>query len=401
MPDTLSQLSGSGPRIDLVFPVLPPALDGIGDHTARLARALSDRGCRVRILTAQSSWAPLSGVAVEKAFELDPISGITQLRDAVRRNPPDVLFVQFNQFSYGSYGFNPFLPWTLYALKRDRPDVLLVWMAHEEFVPGTSVKNAVMSTWQRAQFWALGRMADAIGFSSSVWVQKFRSWFPDTPMHHLPVGSNIPRIDVPRRAARSRLQLDDSFVVGYFGSVQGSRHLEHVRHAADQLHRASEEKLTLLYIGAHGHTLRDALPSEVREETFRDAGRLDTDDVSLHFSAMDLYLAPFVAGVSTRRGSFMTSLQHGVPTLATAGHQTDPLFHEEEGDALRLVPEEDVSAFGDAAVSLYRRSDPQRRALGAAGQKLYETHFDWPVLAQTVEDLVSVGSQTVHTHSAA
>ena len=37
--------------IDFIFPVLPPSLDGIGDHTAHLARALAAQGGTVRVLT--------------------------------------------------------------------------------------------------------------------------------------------------------------------------------------------------------------------------------------------------------------------------------------------------------------------------------------------------------------
>ena len=36
-------------KIDILFPVLPPTIDGIGDHTARLAAALSGFA-QVRIL---------------------------------------------------------------------------------------------------------------------------------------------------------------------------------------------------------------------------------------------------------------------------------------------------------------------------------------------------------------
>jgi glycosyltransferase involved in cell wall biosynthesis len=272
-------------------------------------------------------------------------------------------------------------------------------MAHEEYVPASNIKNAVMSTWQRAQFWALGKTADAIGVSTSRWVEKFRSWFAPTPLYHLPVGSNIPYQGVDREKARAELDVDDLFVVGFFGSPQGSRHLEHVRSALRRLSCTADGQVQLLYIGSQGDALRRALPPEVTKESFRDAGQLPADEVSLRFSAMDLYIAPFVAGVSTRRGSFMTSLQHGVPTLATLGPQTDPIFREQDGDALRLVPEEDVAGFGAAAESLYRLPEPQRRDIGETGKELYETSFDWPVLARTAEEVFDAHSQMAYSRS--
>jgi glycosyltransferase involved in cell wall biosynthesis len=373
--------AGGPRRIDLVFPVLPPRFDGIGDHTARLACALAGRGHRVRVLTAQDDWAPIDGVAVERAFQLPPLSGVRHLLGAVRRDPPDLLFLQFNQFSYGRLGFNPVLPWTVRRIKRALPRTRIAWMAHEEFVPPTSLKRRLMRTWQRGQFWALGRAADVIALSTSSWVGKFRPWFPGTPMHHLPVGSNIPRAPMTRHAARRRLGLvDDCFVLGYFGSIRGSRHLAPVREALGRLHRASGGRALLLYIGHHGADLArslDGLP-------MRDAGPLPAEEVSRHFSAMDLYLAPFVEGVSTRRGSFMAALQHGLPVVATRGAQTDAVFLDHDGRALDLAPETDAAAFAGAAERLFR-TPGRRQGLARAGRALYDARFDWAVLARTVE----------------
>ena len=385
---SLSDLDETPPRIDLVFPVLPPILDGIGDHTAHLAQHLASLGVHVRILTTPTAArTTVPGVDVVDAFTTNALSGTLRLADTVRQDPPSLLFLQFNQFSYGTYGFNPFLPWVLRRIRRACPTTRIVLMAHEEFVPPSSVRNAVMSTWQRAQFWALGRTADVIGFSTSSWVDKFRPWFPDTDLRHLPVGSNVPHSLLSRSQARRRLSIDASFVVGYFGSIGGSRHLEPVRRAMKRLDAVSDGRALLLYVGLHGAALRAALG----DIPLYDAGPLAASDVGDHFAAMDLYLAPFAGGVSTRRGSFMTSLQHGIPTVATMGLQTDPIFFDHNGDALLLAPESDANAFATAAVRLYEQP-AWRRSIGRQARWLYRAHFDWPVLAETVGDLVPRGA---------
>ena len=373
-------------RIDLVFPVLPPALDGIGDHTAHLAQALARRGCRVRVLSTQTAPDPIPGVDVVDAFSLDPIWRVRDLTSAVRHDPPDWLFVQFNQFSYGPLGFNPFLPWTLFRLQRLLPQTRIALMAHEEFVPSSTLRNIVMSTWQRAQFWALGRISDVVGYSTSAWVDKFRPWFPKTPACHLPVGSNLPRSELSRRQARAKLGLQAPFVVGYFGSVGGSRHLAHVRTALETLQTATPE-IELLYVGRHGRTLQDALP----ELPVRSLGALSALDAADAFATMDLYVAPFVAGVSTRRGSFMAALQHGVPAVATSGSQTDPVLRRSDGEAFFLCPEADVRSFANAVVTL--QSDRQRRLrMGRCASRLYQDEFDWSVLACRVESFLNRNS---------
>ena len=362
-------------RIDLVFPVLPPTLDGIGDHTARLAEALSERAS-VRVLTAQAEVDPIPGATVETAFSHPPRRGVLELIDAVRADPPDWLFLQFNQFSYGHWGLNPFLPAVLYQIQRRCPGTRLAVLFHEDFLPATSWKNALMTTWQRAQFWTLGRLAHHVFFSIEPWVQQYRSWFPDTPVDHLPVGSNIPQVDAEREGVRDALDIDrETFVMGVFGSLHESRLLPHIRAAADAVRRDADDAL-LLYVGPDGENFRRAMG----ERPVRDAGRLSARAVSRHVRAMDLYLAPFVDGISTRRGSFLVAPQHGVPTIGTHGPLTDPVLQDHDETAFVLTPTDNPTAFGRAARALHR--SPERRSdMSKAARRLFERHFKWATIA--------------------
>ena len=365
-------------RLDLVFPVLPPTLDGIGDHTHQLAAALAPTD-DVRILTAQADHTSLPGVEVVQAYSLPPRRGILQLPDAVRRDPPDWLLLQFNQFSYGRWGLNPYLPLALRRIKQEFPGLRVAWLAHEDVVPLTSLRFAVMSTWQWAQFWALGRLADQIFFTTDVWVDTYHSWFPDTPMQCLPVGSNIPRVEVSRSTERERLSIArDAFIIGYFGSLHNSRLLLTLRSALQRL-RSINDRVEVLYVGTKGSALRAELPGV----PVHDAGALPADAVSRCFTAMDLHLTPFLDGVSTRRGSFMTGLQHGLPTVTTSGPHTAPWMADAHDEAFLLAAEDDPEAFADFAQALMM-NPARRRALGAGGRAFYDRHFDWPVLANTL-----------------
>ena len=362
-------------RIDLVFPVLPPALDGIGDHTAHLAAALGPTD-DVRVLCAQPEHTPIDGVEVIPAFTLNTRRGIRPLQSVVEAQPPDWLLVQFNQFSYGRWGLNPYLPHTLYRLKRACPSMRLAWLAHEDFMPTTSLKSALMSTWQRAQFWALGHLADHIFFTTDVWVDTYRSWFPNTPMERLAVGSNIPNVEAARADERTRLGLDpDAFVVGYFGSLHNSRLLPMLHTALRRL-QVVNDHLVVLYVGPQGDELRRTL----FDVPVHDAGPLPAADVSRCFAAMDLHLTPFLDGVSTRRGSFMAGLQHGVPTVTTCGRHTAPWMRAAHDDAFLLAPEDAPDQFAHHAHALMTDSS-RRRQIGDGGQAFYQRHFDWPVLA--------------------
>jgi glycosyltransferase involved in cell wall biosynthesis len=363
-------------RIDVVFPVLPPTLDGIGDYTAHVSDALSTAGCDVRILTAQDTHDVPSTVDVEQTFSLQDWSGFSPLVEAVRSAPPDWLLIQFEQFAYGRYGFNPSLPLALWKLKRTMPSVRTAVMFHEDFVPVNSWQNAIMTTWQRAQFWALGRVSDLVAFSVEPWARRYQSWFPSTEIAHWPVGSNIPNEEVPYEDARSRIGLNDStFVAGVFGSLHGARLVDWICEAARALQRETND-LTLLYVGPHGTALRKALPDL---DVF-DAGALPADQVSVSLSAMDLHLAPFVDGASTRRGSFLAGLQHGVPTVSTHGPLTDSLLMEKNGKAFRLTPSDDVDAFRQAVLEL-KSASGSRPAMRERAERFFDAHFEWDQIA--------------------
>lgn len=369
--------SGGAAPLDLalVFPSLPPALDGIGDHTARFAEALA-RSARVRILTAQDDASPIPSVEVRRAFECSSHK-IRGLVDAVAGDPPDWLILQFDQFSYGRWGLNPFLPLAIRAIKRSCPRTRIAWIAHEDFVPVTSWKFAIMTAWQRAQFVALGHLADLVFFSIGPWVDRYSRWFPRKTVRHLPCGSNIPRSGVTRAEARQRLGIEEgTFVAGVFGTINASRLLPSISRAATALHRASDD-FRLLYVGPHGAALRAALG----DVPLLDAGRLPAEAVSAHLAAMDVHLAPFIDGVSTRRSSFMAGLQHGVPSLGTAGPLTDAMLHRVNGEAFLLTPVDRPEEFEREALELFR--DPGRRSqIGAGGQRLYEASFSFESVAE-------------------
>jgi glycosyltransferase involved in cell wall biosynthesis len=370
-------------RIDLVFPALPPTLDGIGDHTARLAEALSSQAS-VRVLTAQAEYDAIPGVSVEAAFTYPPRRGVWDLAGAVEERPPTWLFLQFNQFSYGRWGLNPFLPAVLYRIKRQCPGVRLAVMFHEDFLPASSWKRALMSTWQRTQFWTLGHLADHVFFSIDPWVQQYQSWFPNTPVDHLPVGSNMPRVEADSGTVRRRLRIDEeTFVMGVFGSLHESRLLSHIRAAAEAV-RGKTDDVVLLYVGPHG----EAFQQTMEGLPVHDAGRLPAPDVSRCFQAMDLLLAPFIDGVSTRRGSFMTGLQHGIPTVSTVGPLTDQLIREMDEEAVLLAPVEDTELFAQRALSLWRGSE-RRARIGSGGQRLYERRFTFDAAAKRLVDHLS------------
>jgi glycosyltransferase involved in cell wall biosynthesis len=105
-----------------------------------------------------------------------------------------------------------------------------------------------------------------------------------------------------------------------------------------------------------------------------DAGALPSEAVSSHLAAMDLHLTPFIDGVSTRRGSFMAGLQHGVPGVTTLGVHSDQVLRRASGTAFVASPAGDAASFAAQSVAL--AADPAlREAMRPAARKLYDEEF--------------------------
>lgn len=363
-------------NVALVFPELPPKLDGIGDYTSQLSQALA-KSCSVGIYTAARDFTPIPGVSIKPAFSVGSMKGVLSLSEQVSKDEPACLILQYNPFSYGKRGFSPYLPRALREIKLRNPSTRIALMVHEPFVPVESWRNAVMTSWQRWQLWATARQADVLYFSIEPWVNRFTSWFPNKPVKHLPVGSNIPMVPVDRMAERQRLGIaPDELVLGVFGTMHHSRLVPFILHACDKLtHEAIRTRL--LYIGPHGMQLKQAAKSNL----LINAGRLDAADVSRHFAAMDLYLAPFRKGVSARRGSFLVGIQHGVATVSTVGVHTDAFMRDADEAAFLLGPDTKRAEFTNRVLTL-AKNPVQRQLIGQEGKKFFQSHFSWMHIAE-------------------
>ena len=383
MNPSLSALPPPRVRLHIIAPALPPRMDGIGDYTACLAAELKDSvDLKIWIRTGEVS-ATLPNVAVEEGFAFDDRSSVSRMLDKIEAERPDWVLLQYNPFSYGRLGLNLHLPRAIARMKRRHPEIRFALMVHEPFVPLTSWKFGVMSVWQRWQLRSLGRSADLIFFSIDSWVHRFQRWFPGKPVFHLPVGSNIPRVPITRAEARARLGITEgTTVLGVFGTFGGTRLLEEIKAAVHSVAGTGRDCM-LVYIGPHGKLVREAigdLPALTE-------GPLPADEVSRRLAAVDIFLSPFIDGVSTRRGSMMAALQHGLAVVGTRGPLTDRILQQQDQHAMLLAGVGDAEGFAEYASELQRDVE-LRECLGTRAHKLYEAEFSWKkVVARLLQGL--------------
>jgi len=264
----------------------------------------------------------------------------------------------------------------LRSIARNCPKTRLAVMVHEAYMPFVNWKFAIMTTWQRLQFRQICRAAHMLFFSVAQRAEKHRHLFPGKPMFYLPVGSNIPLMPTAREQSRQLLGLtDDVVVLGVFGTFHPERLFGHIKRAAEAV-AASKRKVMVLYLGPHGDPVRSALAG-VR---CLSEGRLDGADISRRLAAVDIFLAPYEDGISTRRTTMMVGLQHGLPTVATRGYNTDRLLLDADGSAFLLAGVQDVGGFCRQVLRLLDDAELRRR-IARGGQELFEADFSWPVIA--------------------
>ena len=145
------------------------------------------------------------------------------------------------------------------------------------------------------------------------------------------------------------------------------------------LSRLSAEGVStvFLHLGAGAADVRS--PSGTRIER---SGQLPAERLAALVAACDLFLTPFVDGVSTRRGSFMAGLCQEVAVLGTRGVHTDPMLANR---GLELVPVGDPDAYAERAISL-ALDDRVRRGIARSGRDLFEVEFTWDAIAKRLLD---------------
>ncbi len=359
------------PNLSMLVPALPPRLDGIGDYSAMVAEGLTARyHVHLVVKDPAPTTASVQGITSLASFGSTPSKAILQVYDHVMRAQSQGLLVQYNPFSYGRRGLNPWLPLVLRRIAA--AGVPTGIMAHETFVVNGSLAWRVIGKLQQLQLRSIVRTSRVTYTSCDRYRDHVLHVAPGSTVRVMPIGSNIRRIEAARQCEKARLGISPAATVfGMFGTTQSGVQPGFIGEAVRRCADAGQEVI-LLYVGSQGARLRDYVPST----RLKDLGRLEPADVSRALTAMDIYLAAFDDGISTRRGTVMAALQHGAALVGTVGKNTDALWHEANGVSLVLAPADDSRAFADAAVSL--ANDNKRAvALGSCAADLYERLFDW------------------------
>jgi glycosyltransferase involved in cell wall biosynthesis len=366
-------------KIAILSGAFPPEFDGIGDHTWWLSQELANQNHEVTVFTSFIRDRPKPiGVEVTGCFDPARPRTIQSLPDALHdAGGFDWLILQYNPFSFGPRGF---APWLIPAVKKARTSLAL--MVHETYVPAWPWRFTVMRSWQQPQFAVLVRMAEALFVSTERWTPQIQPWTRKR-CSLLPVGSNLPRCSLTKAEAKARLGFPpDALLLGTFGFGHISKRTEWVITAARRICQRLPQT-QLLNVGK----INDLLPSACRPAPVHQPGLLPGPEASVSLRAMDVFLAPFLDGVSPRRGSVVAAFQHGVPVCSTFREYTDRFLFEFASPAFSLTPSNDERRFTQSALVMAEKA-VRLPNLGDDLVRFHDKYFAWPIIAQfLVQDL--------------
>ncbi len=379
-------------RICLLSARFPPQHCGVGDYTCFLAGALARIGFDVDVLTATGERDELlyplpPNVHVHRVINDWGTKRLPYVIRYLRKLDPQVLLIQYAPHAFDRRGIT-FAVNVLPALVRVSAQMRVITNFHELYIPfDQSLKRNVAALWQRAAVRILATGSHMLSVTATEWELRLKRMGVGKRIDVIPVGSNIP-LAMTGEADRTRLRkqlLGDSngFLVGGFGA-RHDRDIPNALHALGRLKRERSAKLAWIGGGSASEDERVRVAETMRlhgleEDDVNWTGQLPHCDVSTLLSVCDLIMLPFVDGVSTRRTSAVTALQHGLPLLTTRGTRQEPWFVH--GQNVYLVPAGDRHGLADGLMEL--ASKPElRAALREGARTLYDARFAWHVIAE-------------------
>lgn len=348
-------------HLDILFHTSDDRIDAIAEHSRLLVDSINDLDEH-------------SAVAIDLA-----VHGRTAGISSLLSREANAVVLQYNPFSFSAKGVPVWLISALRRLRRARPDVPLVFLAHELYVPWQRNRSAFAAAAQRGLVARLSREANVRFACCERFARSLALW-SGGPVKVLPVGSNLPLRLQKRTATRARIGASDStLVLATFGRNHPARLHGYTAAALTRVAELSDD-VRVLNLGADAPKMTLRLP----EGHLIEPGLLDAATTAELVAAADLFLLPFVDGVSVRRGTLMAALQHKVAVVGTEGRNTDHVLRAVLGAALTATS--DGADRYAAAVTSFALDPSARQRTAEVGAAFHVRRCTWSAIATALTD---------------
>lgn len=384
-------------KVVLVTAEYPPVPGGVGDYSQRLVESLAELGEEPIVFTSTepdpervgtsreaASWRFPQGQKIWYAVPRWTWRAWRLLKGRIRAERPDVVHIQYQAASYGMRPFIHAAP----ALIRSwgiRPLVVVTF--HDLRVPYLFPKAGPL---RPIALRALAAPADAVITTNPEDFGAVRRWRGEH-VYEIPIGSNVrncppPGFSLERWRERHGIAPEERVIV-FFGLLNRSKGLAELLAAVDELVRDDAPVRLVIVGGVAG--LNDPTNAAYEREVRRRIATLGIaprvlwlgyqapEEVSAALLSADVCALPYLDGVSTRRGTLMAALAHGVALLTTRPRIALPQVRD--GEHALMAPSADpADLVGPLRLLL---ADDALRARLRRGAREAARHFTWDAIA--------------------
>ncbi|MBI5206741.1 MAG: glycosyltransferase family 4 protein [Candidatus Firestonebacteria bacterium] len=210
-----------------------------------------------------------------------------------------------------------------------------------------------------------------------------------------------PKLRINRKKFREKFNVSsDDFLLINFGFINQNKGFEHTFHSLRLvIDNGFSVKLLIigeLHDGKHsslGKYFAD-LKNLSRELNLENnviwAGYVNDTVVSSYILCADASVMPFRDGISGKRSSFWSVLEHGIPAITTFPPDKCLPDGLKNGKNAILVSIDDVETLAKGIIKLVK-DNKFRCELGKNGQKLVRKRYSWEMLVKELEEIYRFG----------
>jgi len=368
-------------NVCMICPTFPPNDKpcGVGDYTHELALRLSCLGLSLTVVASTSHRGdPRSSIPTipfTRAWDRRALSGLLRM---IRTECFNLVHIQYTPELYGRSPWMKLFPAASVIL--GGPPVIVTPHTLVGGYPSATVLAPLLVGFSRRIICP----NDEVAYLISRYLPFLRR-----RVRPIPIGSNIPGPPTApastRRATRVDLGLDEGMILlSHFGFAYPGKGLETLLGALAALHAAGTP-FRLAVIGsvwpgaeAYAEQLQTLSRNLGLNDHVQWLGRCSRERVAALLSASDIYVVPYDDGISSRRGTLMAGVVHGLPIISTYPARPSRWFRD--GENVLLVPPKDEAALTEAILEMIASPDLRQR-LRQGIQELACT-FSWPRIAE-------------------
>ena len=360
-------------RVLIISPHIPPRRCGVADHIAVQVEELAKRGYKISILTdiENAKIATLND-------EADILPLITKwdfracrgIRKAIRVTKPDIIHIHYQISMYNVRAFITIVP---FLIKTFRREIEIVTTLHDLNTPYLFPKAGML---RKKLVLFLAKHSDAVIVSNNLDYQELSTKLAQEDLrkvHLIPIGSNLNIKKIPNMKKAVMGFKDEELIVAFFGFVAPDKGVETLLEAFGRLTR-EYDNLKLLIIGGRGYSKGNynsylqKLDSIIATYAMKNIVIFteyvdDIRKIELYMSIVDICVFPYVEGVTTRRTTFFTAMNMGIPTVTTCASRNYLPEGLKDGENIRLFEPYNTSELMSILKDLIV-SETERKTLG-------------------------------------